>query len=159
MKNILRSLSVLLALVLIAPGSYADKVKSFPGTKSTSTLKSNTAGCLPGAGFKVLDINNVRARINTGGDMWWNMEVSAYEIPKGSRKTSMFSASLWIGGVDVNQQLKLAALRYRQGPSGGGGNDFWPGPFTTENKASVSADVCQQYDKFFPISRKGLINL
>lgn len=154
MKNILRSLSVLLALVLIAPGSYADKVKSFPGTKSTSTLKSNTAGCLPGAGFKVLDINNVRARINTGGDMWWNMEVSAYEIPKGSRKTSMFSASLWIGGVDVNQQLKLAALRYRQGPSGGGGNDFWPGPLTTDNKASVSADVCQQYDKLYPISRE-----
>ena len=31
---------------------------------------------------------------------------------------------LWMGGTDVNGQLKVAGLRYRQG------NDFWPGPLT-----------------------------
>jgi hypothetical protein len=41
--------------------------------------------------------------------MWWDFENAQYEIPKGSKKMSMFSAALWIGGIDANGQLKLAA--------------------------------------------------
>ncbi|PKP03084.1 MAG: hypothetical protein CVU14_02430, partial [Bacteroidetes bacterium HGW-Bacteroidetes-9] len=138
MKNILRIPFVVLLGILIAVPGYADYYKGAVN-KSESTIKATAAGCLPGAGFKYLEVNNVRTRINTGGDMWWDFEVAQYEIPKGSRKTSMFSAALWIGGIDVNDQLKLAALRYRQGPnvgSPGSGNDFWPGPLTIDGTAA-----------------------
>lgn len=155
MKNIARvTLAMLLCLALALP-SYADYVKG--ATKSGGTnLKATAAGCLPGSNFKYLEINNVRTRINTGGDMWWDFEVSQYEIPRGSRKTSMFAAALWIGGIDVNNQLKLAALRFRQGPnasSPGTGNDFWPGPLTIDGTAAIGEETCAEYDKLYPITR------
>ena len=37
-------------------------------------------------------------------------KIAEYEIPKGSGKTSMFSFSLWIGGIDLNNNLKLCCL-------------------------------------------------
>lgn len=154
MKNILRiPFVVLLGILLSLPG-YADYYKGATN-KSENIVKATAAGCLPGAGFKYLEVNNVRVRINTGGDMWWDFEVAQYEIPKGSRKTSMFSAALWIGGIDVNDQLKLAALRYRQaqGATVGAGNDFWPGPLTVDGTAAISEATCAAYDKLFPITR------
>ncbi|GAB1405410.1 hypothetical protein MASR1M74_25910 [Lentimicrobium sp.] len=155
MKNIARiSLSMLLLIAIALPG-FAEHDKRAV-QKSSQEVKATAAGCLPGAGFKYLEINNVRTRINTGGDMWWDFEVAQYEIPKGSRKTSLFSAALWIGGIDVNDQLKLAALKFRQGPNAGSpgtGNDFWPGPLTIDGTAYVSEETCAEYDKLFPITR------
>jgi len=155
MKNLLRITFAALLIALLAAPGYAEYYKG-PGAKSGPVIKSTAAGCLPGAGFKYLEVNNVRTRINTGGDMWWDFEVAQYEIPKGSRKTSMFSAALWIGGIDVNDQLKLAALRYRQGPNignPGSGNDFWPGPLTIDGTAAIDEGTCAEYDRLFPITR------
>lgn len=146
MKNILRILpAILLALLLIANTGRAEQVHYKSGAPA---VKQTAAGCTPGANFKWLEINNVRTRINTGGDMWWDFEVAQYEIPKGSKKMSMFSAALWIGGLDANGQLKMAALRYRQV-----GNDYWPGPLTIDGTASISPDVCAEYDKIHAVTR------
>ncbi|PLW92419.1 MAG: T9SS C-terminal target domain-containing protein [Marinilabiliales bacterium] len=112
-------------------------------------LKSVAEGCLPGAASTELNINNVRTRINSGGDMWWDFVDAQYEIPYGSGSTSMFAGALWIGGTDVNGQLKLAAHRYRQI-----GNDYFPGPLTTDGTATISADQCVSYDKMNVIYRK-----
>lgn len=145
MKNIFRILPVFVLVILLAFTSRADKQHLKSGVPE---VKSTAAGCAPGANYKWLEINNVRTRINTGGDMWWDFEVAQYEIPKGSKKMSMFSAALWIGGLDANGQLKLAAQRYRQV-----GKDFWPGPLTTDGKAAITSDVCAQYDKIFSVTR------
>lgn len=155
MKNSFRTLLIVLLCLAHANLTRAEKMHTQPATKSTTTIKSTAAGCLPGASFKYIDINNVRTRINTGGDMWSDFEVAQYEIPKGSKKMSMFTASLWIGGVDVNDQLKLAAIRYRQGVSGvvGSSNDYWPGPLSTDGTAAISEQTCAEYDKLFPITR------
>ncbi len=152
-KNIIASL-LFIGLVGLAMGSYARKV---PVTNDRSSqqrgaevkLKASTAGCLPGAVSTELKINNVRARINSGGDMWWDLaSVSEYEVPYGSKKTSMYAGALWIGGTDVNGQLKLAAHRYRQV-----GNDFYPGPLTIDGTAAVSAETCIKYDRMNVIYR------
>ena len=153
MKNILNALLIVFLCVGLTTAAKADK-RPETGQKNAPQVKAAAAGCLPGAGFKYLDVNNVRCRINTGGDMWWDFENSQYEIPAGSSKTSMFSAALWVGGVDVNDQLKLAALKFRQGPTFGGGNDFWPGPLTIDGTAAVTEAVCAEYDKLFPMSRE-----
>lgn len=52
-----------------------------------------------------------------------------------------------MGGQDVNGQLKIAAVTFRQG-----GNDFWPGPLNTST-ADVDPATCAKYDKFYGISR------
>jgi hypothetical protein len=120
------------------------------GTSEKYADNEIAAGCLPPSSFAFLDISNVRARIHAGGDMWWDLTGNpVYEVPKGMRKHSMFSAALWIGGKDNNGQLKLAALRYRQT-----GNDFWPGPLTTDGNASIDMQTCHEYDKLFTIYRK-----
>ena len=111
-------------------------------------LKTTAAGCQPATAAIDLDINNVRARLMTGGDMWWNIGegVAAYEIPKGSGKSSQFAASCWIGGFDQQGQLKVAGQTYRQN-----GNDYWPGALNGNGK--ISADTCNLWDKFWKVDR------
>jgi len=154
MKRIIYSIfTIALVNFLFIGQVYADKVHGEGSNAKTSNPNARTgavAGCIPAQSATDLDLNNVRARINTGGDMWWDLQsISQYEIPKGSTKTSMFSASLWLGGLDVNGQLKGAFQRYR-----GNGNDYWPGPLTDDGKASVSQEVCSEYDKHFVIYRE-----
>jgi len=156
MKKVYNIFTLILIALLLSNGVIAENVKG--EGKSTKKSAHNTrvgaAGCLPATAATELNINNVRARINTGGDMWWDLQgIAKYEIPKGSSKTSMFSASLWLGGTDVNGQLKGAFQRYR-----GYGNDYWPGPLTTDGKASITEDVCKAYDKHFVIYRSDVDN-
>lgn len=148
MKNIFR---ILLLTTIIAGYWQTGYSEEWPVHKNKVSVqnKSTAEGCLPASSATDLNVNNVRARINTGGDMWWDLQGNPeYFIPANTTKTSMFSAALWIGGLDVNGQLKLCANRYR-----GNGNDYWTGPLTKDGTASVDADVCEQYDKHFVITR------
>ncbi len=94
-----------------------------------------------------LDVNNVRTKILGGGDMWWDLKDVKYEVPKDSKKHSLYAGSLWIGGM-AQSNLKVAAMTYRQN-----GNDFWAGPLDVTN-ATIDASVCAQYDRHYVISRK-----
>ena len=148
MKSAVRLFILTFCGLLLAQGSYA--YKSVGENKSSNINKSTlAAGCAAGAAFTDLWVNNVRARINTGGDMWWDLQgVAKYFVPGNTDKTSMFSASLWIGGLDVNGQLKLAAQRYRAY-----GNDYWPGPLTIDGNANITSDVCAEYDKHYRVTK------
>ncbi len=104
--------------------------------------------CTPATAQSDLNINNVRATILGGGDMWWDLNQARYEVPKGENKHSMFAGALWLGGVDEGNQLKLAAMTYRQR-----GNDFWTGPLSNDGTASVTKDICDKYDRHWPMLR------
>ncbi len=109
------------------------------------------ADCEPGHSSAEMNINNVRYTLNMSGSIWWDTFSSArYEIPVGSGCNSLTAGSFWIGGKDAANQIKVAAMTYGQS-----GNDFWPGPITVEGGdiASVSQDVCNEYDRFFEITR------
>lgn len=110
-----------------------------------------TANCRPAEAAIDLDINNVRARLMTGGDMWWDIGLGTarYEVPKGSNKNSLFAGSVWIGGYDNQGQLKVAAQTYRQD-----GNDYWPGPL--DATANVDAATCSDWDRFWKINRSDI---
>jgi hypothetical protein len=153
-KHMTKTLQRILVIVgltsLLSVNVYGDV---FVGDKQkqSKAVKASTAGCSAASGYQFLDINNVRCRINTGGDMWWDLGAGAgsqYFIPANTTKTSLFAGSLWIGGLDVNDQLKMAALRFRQV-----GNDYWTGPLTIDGTAAVEPETCAEYDKFFIITR------
>jgi hypothetical protein len=155
MKNNIRPIFLTAFCFLLINMVFADKIHINSGSKQNQNGNGNRVGavdaeaCSPASGHTDLDLNNVRARINTGGDMWWDLiNISKYEIPKGSGHTSMFAGALWIGGIDINGQLKLAALEYRTY-----GNDYWPGPLTTDGYASIDVATCEQYDHHFLITR------
>ena len=149
MKNIVHVIfTALLVMCAVIPGKA--EVYHYEDT-SGKNLRAQTAGCTPSSSFEWLDINNVKTRINSGGDMWWDLPGgvgSKYFIPASGAATSLYAGSLWIAGVDVNQQLKCAALRFRQV-----GNDYYTGPLTVDGKASITAETCARWDKIFKITR------
>jgi hypothetical protein len=119
-------------------------------TTQSNEEKSTSAGCLPPSTSAELNVNNVRALIHSGGDMWWDLIANPrYEVPKGSGKHSLYVGNLWIGGREAQTQtLKVAAQRYRSN-----GVDFWTGPLDTLGSASIDAETCDLYDQLWSISR------
>ena len=151
MKNIFRIMFAALFILGAVSQGQAEKYKYDEPSGNKGQRAVTAAGCTPSSSFEWLDINNVKTRINSGGDMWWDLPSgtgSKYFIPANGSATSLFAGSLWIAGVDVNDQLKCAALRFRQV-----GNDYYTGPLTVEGKASIDDATCARWDKIFKITR------
>jgi len=143
--------SFLGGLLALAPQASAkENLGIIPGMKpaDNSGINKVAANCSPTTAKTDLDVNNVRATILVGGDMWWDLQDAKYEVPKGSGKNSIYAGALWIGGVNSQNQLKVAAQTYRQS-----GSDFWGGPLDTVNVV-ISAGECAKYDRHWKMSRE-----
>lgn len=149
----MKSLKMLMALAMflgiLNPNSFA---REFVGAKkqrkTTVPTAALAANCIAPSEATELDINNVRALIQTGGDMWRELQGQArYEVPKGSGNNAMFAGALWLGGQDVSGQLKVAAQRFRTN-----GQDFWTGPLSKVT-SEIDARTCQEWDRHFLTTR------
>jgi len=102
-----------------------------------------------------LNINNVRARLMTGGDMWWNLSEARYVVPNvlppQPEVNSIFAGAVWVGGIDEEGNLKVAAQSYRSSQN----NDWWPGPLRPED-GTTSAERCRDWDRFFKVTREDI---
>lgn len=150
------------------------------GNSSANSDFTGKANCAPPAQKLVFEFNDVRCLLNTNGVLFLdrNENRATYEVPKGDANTpqnarvfSIYAGALWMGGVDINGQLKLAA------GSNNGQSDFWTGPLTVTpgsgtynpldvvgdnarrdfGDANVSPEVCFEYDKFFTIRKAEVI--
>lgn len=122
---------------------------------SSNVSIAQVANCDPPSAQVTLAINNVRALILNGGDLWWKSVVdsgSVYEIPKGSGKHSMFMGSIWMSGVDASGNLLTAGHTYRQR-----GIDFWPGAL--DNQGNIDSSTCKYWDKLFSVKGSDIINV
>ncbi len=154
MKNIfLKSGLVAFLCMSLFGTAFARDCEWERSNSNRAKLQAKAAACKRAQSSVELNVNNVRALINAYGNMWYDGSLAKYNIPKESSSTSMFCAALWIGGTDVDDQLRIAALRF-----GSEGNDYWPGPLTVDGTASVSAEVCNEYDKHFKISQAEVSN-
>lgn len=143
----------------------------------TTDIQSRAFDCDPSNERIFMEFNNIRAVVETGGFLWENRAIGGpgYEYPKGSNSFLIFSGALWMGGEDVNGQLKIAAHRFRTG------TDFWAGPlkgliegsgnydpFVPQNadnvlvkdhgSAIIDKAECAQWDDFFSIKRKEVLD-
>ncbi|NBR12955.1 MAG: T9SS C-terminal target domain-containing protein [Flavobacteriales bacterium] len=167
--------SKIVAIVLGIGFFYSNAFGYYGPNDKPGKVKSNPKGanCSPATSKLTMEFNDVKALIEQGGSMFQNRaaSVSAYEVPKGSNRFAIFAGALWMGGTDVNGQLKLAALRFRSG------NDFWPGPLTVTpgtgtynpgspvgdnavrdfGEANIDPDQCLAYDKFYTIRKAEVI--
>lgn len=104
-----------------------------------------------------LDINNIRARINSFGNHFYNPhhyeDTMRYEFPKGSGINSIFNSSFWIGGIAEDEQLRFAGERYRQL-----GSDFWTGPLSTDGTASIDATTAWNWRRVWKLERAQVIH-
>ena len=148
----MKKIALFISVILTITNAYSRRDMS--GNKGGGNNPTPTAGCAAAVALATLELNNVRTRIEgTGGSMWQDRPgtMADYEIPKRLNKddpkfTSIFAGALWMGGLDVNGQLKIAAVTFR-----GSGNDFWPGPLNTST-AEVDATTCAKYDRFYGVS-------
>lgn len=131
-------------LILLSP--YFIDAQPYMGSEivEINDFQVKAGSCPPANTSTFLDLNNVSALIHTAGNLWQvpGQNFSQYEVPKGSGIMALFASALWLGGKDVNGQLKVAALRYRVG------NDFWTGPLSIGD-ATIDSEQCQKYDKHF----------
>lgn len=135
-----------LLLTAVAFSANAERYK-YEAKKKGNATPGTAANCTPATAATELDINNTKALIQSGGDMWWDFNRARYEIPSGSEKTSLFAGSLWLAGQDVSGQFKVAALRFRQI-----GNDYWTGPLSTVD-AEIDPATCKLYDRHWETTR------
>jgi hypothetical protein len=150
-----RVIGVVILSVLCGSALFA---RERPGvSKSTTTTTGGVgkaAGCAPSTAVAEFDFNNIRFLVETGGNMWQDRSGATspgYEAPKQidpfTGPCALYAGALWMGGLGPDNNLKLAAVRFRQV-----GNDFWPGPLDTTD-ASTDADVCSDYDQVWGAKR------
>ncbi len=101
-------------------------------------------------GFEELDANNIKARINANGVLFWDtVSQPVFRVPKDSQTNTIFAGGLWAGGIDPGGVLRLAAQTYNQN-----GDDFWPG--ILDSSGSIIPPVSQQWNEVWKISRTDL---
>src|SRR5688572_15304404 len=120
-----------------------------PGSNSSGNGNRIAAGCLTSSSSQSLDINNVRAMVLNGGDMWWNLSDARYEVPKvtdpnAPKKHAIFAGSVWIGGKDQLGNLYLCSQTYRQNLPTAPQVGYWPGPL--DQNGLISKDECAAWN-------------
>ena len=158
----LKRLSVFLwGLLVLATTTHA---REFVGDanrpKNLKNRGSYRADCTESRAETDIDINNVRARLRAGGDMWWDGVTTArYIVPKVDpasgepEVSSLFAGAIWLGAYDDGGNLILAAQTYRSG-----GNDYWTGPLDPDLGTIAKID-CERWDKHFTVLGDDIIAL
>ena len=167
----------IIAIVLgAATMLWSNDVLSYKGVDdnpSNGDVGGKGASCSPATAKITMSFNDVSCLIEQGGSMWQNRatSVAAYEVPAGSGLKVIYAGALWMGGTDVNGQLKLAGLTFRSG------NDFWPGPLSANpgtgtydpsvpvgadavrdfGSATIESEDCEAFDKFYTIRKSEVI--
>jgi Secretion system C-terminal sorting domain len=101
--------------------------------------------------FQILDGNQVEARFNNGANFFWDMQANtALEVPKGSGLSTVFAGALWVGGLDPQGGLHVAASTYRQN-----GWEWYAGPYRDGAAYQCDASV----DAGSPLFYKGIKRL
>ncbi|MFA4851191.1 MAG: PKD domain-containing protein [Bacteroidales bacterium] len=118
----------------IETGTYHLLVTNTSGSSTSDQLKLVVVDNAKIA-YNNLDANNINARFNSEGSMFWDFTDPMYEVPKGSGKSTIYTGALWIGGYDNNHKFHLAAQTYRRK-----GTDFWAGPVMKPESYSTVQD-------------------
>jgi len=134
----------------LACGTVMNARNLHPVKKEAKTTKNNYRNdCTASRSETDLNINNVRAHLRAGGDMWWNGDQAMYIVPNvlpGQEEvSSLFSGAIWLGAYDDGGNLIMAAQTYRNE-----GNDYWSGPLDP-NLGTTDAATCESWDKHFEV--------
>ncbi len=97
-----------------------------------------------------LDANNVRARLQQGGSLWWDGSDGKYIFPKTEPGTTavsaLFAGGIWVSAIDPGGNLRLTTSTYD--------NAFWPGPFNATGPSDPN--TCVNWDRFFVVYQEDI---
>ncbi|MBC7885194.1 MAG: hypothetical protein H7X99_06950 [Saprospiraceae bacterium] len=145
-------LTMLVAFFVTQFELSAKKPDKIDGTPTVAGITGWRAACLRPTKQIDMQVNNVRARLLTGGDVW---SVAAYIVPKPAPGqlpvSALYAGGVWIGGVDRAGNVKLSAVTYRDL-----GFDFFSGPL--DINGTTELEDCQDWDRFFTVKGVSVIN-
>lgn len=102
----------------------------------------------------ILLTNDIKARIFPQNIQFWNAYARVYDdshgfmYPADEKTSTIFSYGLWVGGLDENDQLHLAAETFRQR-----GVDFWSGPLSDDGLATTDTANCGNWFRTWKVDR------
>lgn len=97
--------------------------------------------------YEFLDTNNYSVRFNAMGDLFWDLKgESQSEIPKNSGKTCLFAGNLWVGGLDSNDSLYVAAENYYPN------TEFWAGPIAD----NYDINYYSKYNRLWKVNKSDI---
>lgn len=137
-------------------------------TPSANPRGVRSGDCSPGTAETELAVNNVRARLRNGGDMWWDGTRARYIVPaagiSGVEVSALFAGGIWLGGKDgpsAGAPIITAVATYR-----GGKDDFYPGPlepadFDINQPGATSKSQCETWNRagFFTANKSEIEDL
>ncbi len=130
-----------------------------PNKKKVKEEQTSVRGlpCRQGEAQLDMMINNVRARLLTGGDVWWNVAGEGqYIVPRTANPTdevsALFSGGVWIGGINKGGSIKLAGVTHRNATSD---YDWFPGPLDKDGLTEL--ETCNKWDQFFTVRGKDVL--
>ncbi|MGH1337455.1 MAG: hypothetical protein ACRBFS_15130, partial [Aureispira sp.] len=150
--NKISCIAVFLLTLIAASSAIARDFVGNPVRHKTENKKSYRADCTASRAQTDLAINNVRALLRAGGDMWWDGNQTArYIVPNVDPASgepeisSLFAGAIWLGAYDAGDNLILAAQTYRNN-----GNDYWTGPLDPD-LGTIEKIECERWDRHFTV--------
>lgn len=125
------------------------------GVNATSPQKSNLflAACAKPVAAYDMHVNNVRARIFAGGNLFNDKYYGgSYFTPASSSPpvSAINGVGVWMGGVDRSGSIKVSAVSYSLD-----GSDFYSGPL--DILGTTEATACDQWDKIFTVKGNNIL--
>ena len=152
MRSFKTIITTAVAILVFASSAHAYYDPSRPRTKPSNNQVNFREACVTAKAQIDQDVNNVRARLTTGGDVWWDRSDGRYVVPKvplGQKEvSSIYAGAVWLGGYGEGGNLKVACQTYG---NNGGNSDFWPGPLNPD-EGTTDKEVCDNWDRFFEVS-------
>ncbi|MCU0345907.1 MAG: hypothetical protein MUC59_03110 [Saprospiraceae bacterium] len=141
-----------MAILVFASSASAYYDPSRQRKKPSNSTVNFREACVTAKAQIDQDVNNVRARLTTGGDVWWDRSDGKYVVPKvplgQTPVSSIYAGAVWLGGLDDGGNLKVACQTYG---NNNGNSDFWPGPLDPD-EGTTTKEICDSWDKFFEVS-------
>lgn len=99
-----------------------------------------------------LDINNVKAQYSIYNSLFWDFSSSQYKVPKDGGVSSMFASGLWMGGINQNEQLRVATAKFLEYDP-----QFFPGPLRIDD-ATTDTATASDYHRMWHLDRATIEN-
>lgn len=148
MKKIIFGLVVLFILQSSFANTWEPEKKKKPKTENITQISLRET-CDQPTDKWYQNINNVRAILTNGGDVWTENSKGKYIVPirenAEDEASSLYSGAVWIGGRDAAGNLKLAASDYRSSSE----YDFYSGPL--DQNGATDKEVCDRWDTHFKV--------
>ncbi|MBS1646819.1 MAG: T9SS type A sorting domain-containing protein [Bacteroidetes bacterium] len=102
-----------------------------------------------------LDINNINAMMTPNSQIHCDVlsSTTKYFTSKQKMQSPVYNSAFWIGGYDNSNNLRMAAMTYRQN-----GYDFWPGPLDSAHNANIDSAMMMNYNRVWKINRFDVAN-